>query len=125
MLGIREFAVYVYKPCSGVEGIRLFVFLFTAVIIFDWKRISKLRVIFVYAVGVLVMFAADVVRIYLILVLGFEIFKRYGYPTAYRIALEQFHSNFGWLFYTVVIVVLFKILYPFMIGWQDKKEAGK
>jgi exosortase/archaeosortase family protein len=123
MLGIREFAVYVYKPCSGVEGIRLFVFLFTAVIIFDWKRISKVRVLFVYTVGVVVMFVADVIRIYLILVLGFEIFKRYGYPTAYRIALEQFHSNFGWLFYTVVIVALFKVLYPFMIGWQEKNEG--
>jgi exosortase/archaeosortase family protein len=124
-LGVREFSVYVYKPCSGVEGIRLFLFLFTLVLIFDWKKVAKFRALLVAAVGTAVMFLADVFRIYAIMFLGYVIYKKMGHEAAYRIVLEQFHSHFGWFFYILVLLILFRLSYPFLIRFssQEKPEA--
>ena len=121
-LGVREFAVTIYKPCSGIEGIRLFIFLFTIVVITDWHRISKLRAILIYFIGSLIMFMADVVRVYFIVLLGYEVYKRWGHAMAYRIVLEHFHSNFGWVLYITVILLLFKIFYPFLIRLSSKEK---
>ncbi len=123
-IGVREFAVYILQPCSGAEGIRLFVFLFTALIIADWKRIRKGPMVLLYLTGITIMFFANVVRIYLILLLGYEVYKKFGHQLAYKIVLDYFHTNFGWIFYMVIFLIFMRLTYPFLTRTSQKEKQS-
>lgn len=114
-LYIREFSTSIGEPCSGVEGMSLFIILFTAMLIVDWKRIYQLRALLLYPVGIMMMYAANLARIYAIQFLGYQVSLKWGPDVAYKIVMDQFHSHFGWIFYTVLILVFFKLTYPFFI----------
>jgi exosortase/archaeosortase family protein len=114
-LYVREFSTSIGEPCSGVEGMSLFIILFTAMLIVDWKRIYKGKALLLYPIGVIMMSVANIVRIYAIELLGYQISLKFGPDVAHKIVMDQFHSHFGWIFYTILILIFFKIAYPFFI----------
>jgi len=104
-LAIQGFQVNIYKPCSGVEGMTLFLFVYIAYLMVDWHTVSKMRALFVGLLGILAMYLANVIRIYLIMALGFEVFQHMGMAAASTLVLRYFHGNVGWFLYGVVILI--------------------
>jgi len=113
-LHIKWFVTSIGRPCSGVEGMSLFLVLYTAVLVIDWKDLHKGIAFLLYPVGLLMMFISNIIRIYAIELLGWEVSRNFGADVGYKIVMDQFHSHFGWIFYTLVILVFFKIVYPYI-----------
>jgi exosortase/archaeosortase family protein len=113
-LNIRDFGVTIGGRCAGVEGMTLFTVLFFALLIIDWQKLSKWRALLLFPLGILRMYFANIFRIYLILVLGYEVSVRMGREAAYHLILEHFHSNIGWILYTALILLFFWLALPFL-----------
>jgi len=115
ILGIGDFALKISGRCSGVEGMSLFLIVMTAIVVIDWKRINKVRAFLLYPLGILMMYYANILRIYLITLLGYVIFQKWGPEVAYRIVIEHFHSHIGWILYVVLILFFIRYAYPFTL----------
>jgi exosortase/archaeosortase family protein len=70
---------------------------------------NKRKAIFLYIVGFGMMIAANIVRIFAILALAFLIFYWKGAKFGTDLAVNQFHSHFGWILYSVIIFLFVKL----------------
>ena len=104
-LSMGGFQVQIYEPCSGIEGITLFIFVYLAYLLVDWSVVRKVRALCIGLSGILIMYGANVLRIYLIMVLGFEVFERMGAAAAYTLVVRYFHGHVGWFLYGTVILL--------------------
>lgn len=109
----RELTARLMKPCSGMEGIFLFLFAFTLTWGFDKGRLSLRRRIAAYAAGVLFMFSLNVARI-----VAFFVFSVSVSHSALGRGPEQqiialFHSGVGLAFYLIGIVAFLWAVYRF------------
>lgn len=104
-----DFSVMIVKPCSGIEGITLFLLIYTLVVILNWKEMNKVKTILLYISGLAMMIFANIVRIYLILALAFIVHYWKGAKFGTDLAVNQFHSHFGWILYSVIIFLFVKL----------------
>ena len=107
-VGTSEYAAAIFRPCSGIEGISLFLLFFTIIAIIDWKKIDWKRLIVLYPVGIAFMFAINILRITFLVIAGNQISPEF--------ALGAFHSNFGW----ILFAIFFFIFMYFSYGWMKK-----
>lgn len=91
--------------CSGLNGVRLFELLFGVVLLLDWNRLKKLRVLLAYFVGLGVMMLANALRIALLVVVG-----NHGATDL----VARFHVDAGWPFFTVVSLVFLLTSYRWL-----------
>ncbi len=99
------------KPCSGLEGIFLFLFAFTIVWGFDKGRLSLQKRIAAYAGGVLFMFSLNIARI--VAFFAFSIgLSRTSLDRRPEVMLRAlFHSGVGLAFYLVGIAAFLYFVY--------------
>ncbi|MBW3011464.1 archaeosortase/exosortase family protein [Candidatus Woesearchaeota archaeon] len=107
-VGTSEHAVAIFKPCSGIEGISLFLLFFSIIAIIEWKTLNKKRLFILYPLGVLFMFLINIARITFLIIAGIEISPEF--------AMGGFHSNFGW----ILFAVFFFIFMYFSYNWMKK-----
>lgn len=105
-VGTPEHAVAIFKPCSGIEGISLFLLFFTIIAIIEWKTVNRKRLLLLYPLGVLLMFLINIIRITFLIIAGIEISPEF--------ALGGFHSNFGWILFAVFFFVFMYFSYDWM-----------
>ena len=94
VMGSGDFFVEVGAPCAGLEGIALTTGFVT---LYLWLFRETLRfphALILYPFGICVSFALNILRIAILLVIGFE-----GNP---EFAIGGFHSHAGWLMFTFV-----------------------
>ncbi|MBW3013798.1 exosortase/archaeosortase family protein, partial [Candidatus Woesearchaeota archaeon] len=103
-----EHAVAIFKPCSGIEGISLFLLFFSIIAIIEWKTLNKKRLFVLYPLGVLFMFLINIARITFLIIAGIEISPEF--------AMGGFPSNFGW----ILFAVFFFIFMYFSYNWMKK-----
>ncbi len=101
------------KPCSGLEGIFLFLFAFTLTWGFDQGRLSLKRRMAAYAAGVLFMFSLNVARI--VAFFAFSVtMSRSGLGRGPEQQLRAlFHSGVGVTFYLIGITLFLWAVYRF------------
>lgn len=112
-IGTTEFAVLVGPPCSGVEGFMLITVFLTLYLGLFWRDLRFPHVLALYPIGLFVSWCFNVLRISILMVIGFE-----GQP---ELAIGAFHSHAGWLSFTVLSILL--ILSSRAIPWF-RKEMG-
>jgi exosortase/archaeosortase family protein len=97
-----DFSVQIGAQCGGFEGMTLFLFLLASYVLLDWRffsRTNKLWLPFVATIPYL--FIVNVLRIAAILVYALLIGGEVDQNAARQAAVEMFHSNAGWVIYSL------------------------
>ena len=108
-IGIPRFVVKIARPCSGIEGMGLFLLLFTALVLIEHKRINKNKVLLLYTLGIFGAFCINVMRTFSLFVVGHFVSPEFS--------LGVFHSNVGWIAFTIYFLIFIYFSYP----WMKKK----
>jgi exosortase/archaeosortase family protein len=103
LLGAKNFTALIQNPCSGIEGLSLFLFLFLLIVIIDRKEISWPKAIVAGIIGLIGMFVVNIIRIYLLYLVGI-----FYDP---RAAVTYFHTNIGWFLFITYFVIYWLITY--------------
>jgi len=113
----ENFTILVYQPCSGLEGIFLFTFLLSIVILLDWKLFKGIHFIETYLIGFIFMYLANVLRISSLFVFGHIAHAPDASPllaSMQGMPVHIFHSFIGQIYYLLVFMVFAYILYAFV-----------
>ncbi|MBD3249185.1 hypothetical protein GF336_04010 [Candidatus Woesearchaeota archaeon] len=113
VVGIPSITAKIYAPCSGIEGMSLFILLFTVLGIVEYKKIDQKRFFIIFPIGLIGAFAVNILRTFAIFVMG--------HFTSAEFAIGAFHSNIGWIAFTLYFLILIYLTYP----WMQKKEDNK
>ena len=97
------------KPCSGIEGLALFLGLFMIAWLMDYKIIVKTKALIAIPLGLMGSFILNIFRVYILFLIGIFISPSF--------AVGFFHSNVGW----VLFVLYFLIFEYFVHDWLRKK----
>jgi exosortase/archaeosortase family protein len=97
-----EFSVQIGSWCGGFEGMTLFLFLLASFIVLDWRFFSRLDKLWLpFAATVPYLFGVNVLRIAAIFVYALLIGGEVDQDAARQAAVETFHSNAGWVIYSL------------------------
>jgi len=107
VLSLGNFSVAVGSPCSGLESLSMFIALFLMLVVYEQKNLDPKKAGIVFLVGLLGTYLLNVIRLSLLMVIGTR------YPA---FAAGQFHSQAGWVLFSIFILLL---LY-FGYGWMKK-----
>ncbi|GIU70303.1 MAG: hypothetical protein KatS3mg002_1539 [Candidatus Woesearchaeota archaeon] len=102
LLGINNFRAIVGKPCSGIDSFLLFTSLYALIFILDYKRLKKGLAIALFFVGALGMFLTNILRIFLLFIIG-----AYYDP---KFAVGLFHTNAGWILFIIYFFAYWSIV---------------
>jgi exosortase/archaeosortase family protein len=80
--------------------------LFTFFLVLDWKAINPKKAVFLYFFGTVVMFTVNIIRVYLVLLMGNIINPEF--------AMKGFHENIGWVLFTIVFIIFEYLTYSWM-----------
>lgn len=105
VLSLGTFSVIIGSPCSGVESLAMFSFLFLLILVYDWDILDKKKAAWLFPVGLAGMFLMSVLRIFLLMVVGTH------NP---ELAMSLFHTNLGWILFVVYFLVFFYFAYNYM-----------
>ncbi len=108
------FSAKIAAACSGLEGIFLFIFLFSLILIVDWGKYSLKKAFLIYCLGILFMFCLNALRVTIFFAAAILATKHWGQGQASQLFVWFFHANVGWIFYLIGIAVFFSILFRFM-----------
>lgn len=109
-LGMDDFHVYVWGPCSGIEGFGL---ISAFLSIYMWmfrKDLDFPKAFLLIPIGIALSWCLNVVRISTLLVIGARISP--------ELAIDTFHSHAGWLMFTILAAGLTGATSAF--GWFRK-----
>lgn len=106
VVGIPAITAQIYAACSGLEGMGLFIALFTVLTLTEYKILNLKRVFILLPIGILGAFAINILRTFLIYVMGHFI--------SVDFAVGTFHSNVGWIAFTLYFLVFTYYTFPWM-----------
>jgi len=115
VIGTDSFAAGIFAPCSGLEGIFLFILIFAVFLVLNWRNINKKRIAFVALAGCFLMYAANIFRIFALLLVGHFIDP--------ELARGMFHSYAGIAIYATIIPIIFLASYNWL--FSDKSLSFK
>ena len=110
----KAFVLQVYRPCSGMEGIFLFLFLLSAIFVIDWPLFKRSRIIEIYLIGIIYMFLVNVLRIASLYALGYFAWQpdASAFMQSLRATpIEIFHSVAGEIYDFIAFVFFALVLY--------------
>ncbi len=110
------FTVIVYKACSGIEGVFLFTFLLSLVLLMDWKLLKKLHLIETYLIGFIFMYGMNVLRITSLFLVGHYAYMPNASPlmaSMQGFPLHAFHSAVGQVYYFLAFMLFSSVMYLF------------
>lgn len=99
--------VTILLACSGIDGIKLFDYLFAFVVFLDWNRLRKGRALLAYFAGIAVIVFGNALRIISFVVLGNHGFAKY---------VARFHLSAGWIFFTLVFLAYLFLIYRHLLS---------
>ena len=105
-ISLGPFSAVIGYPCAGFEGMALFLIVLTFFSILNWKDINKKRVFIVGCFGTLIMYITNLLRIFILFLVGHFIDP--------EMAREAFHSFAGIVLYIIVIILIFLASYKWM-----------
>ena len=107
-----DFSINIGSWCSGLEGVSLLLFLLSLSVLLDWRLFSRMKHLWaVYLLTVPMVLFVNAIRI-AILFLYAELYARSEGRNAAIIAIMGgFHSNIGWVMYSIVYVIFLPLVY--------------
>ncbi len=109
--------VNIAKECSGIDGFLLFTSIFFIIMYLERNHIDKKRMLLSFIPGAFFFFFYNVLRIYLLMVVGIYISENF--------AIDLFHDNIGWILFLVYFVIYWHFASKFVYLKKDKKEKTK
>ncbi len=109
-LGVGNFIVGISQECSGIDSLLLFLSLYAALLVLDWKRMNKKRMLILLVPGIIGTIAYNLIRVYLIMLVGILINPKF--------AIDVFHTNVGW----VLFLGFFMLFWHFGSNWVYEKK---
>jgi len=100
-LRIENFKVLIGAPCSGIDSMLLFTTLYFLIFFLDYKKLNKKTMLLLFPIGLLGMFLFNVLRIFLLLLMGLYISPEF--------AVGLFHQNIGWLLFIIYFIIFYLI----------------
>lgn len=105
----EKFVVGVGPTCAGIESILLFTLLYVIFVVYRLKNVSFNKTAEYFVLGVFGAFALNVVRVFLIMVIGTQ------NP---EFAIASFHDNAEWILFVFYFIIYMYIILPHL----KKKE---
>ena len=124
----KYFVVEVYRTCSGLEGMSLFIFLLSIIFLLDWRIFRQVRILEIYLIGILYMFFINAVRIASVFSVGYHAWDpaASGFAKSLRGApIELFHSFVGHIYYLTAFAIFAAIMYRRCIKYLEKSKASQ
>lgn len=107
-----DFSVKIGSWCSGFEAMTLFIFLLSLFVLLDWNLFSKVRHLWaVYILTVPFVLVVNAMRIAGLFLYAEWYVWRYNRSDAMRATVAAFHSNIGWVIYSVAFAVFLPLVY--------------
>jgi len=103
---LQNFTVIIGPPCSGIESLSMFFGLWLLLFVYEQDRLNLFRSVVVLCIGLVGAYVLNIFRVALILIIGTQ------NPD---FAVGLFHSQVGWVLFSVFILVLLYFLYPWML----------
>jgi exosortase/archaeosortase family protein len=100
--------------CGGLGGVELFQVLFIIMIVLDWRALNRVRALAGYCCGLLMMLAANALRIALLVALG----NRFS-PDP----VVHYHVFAGWIFSALVFTVYLLMMYQWLLTRSHSGSA--
>ena len=94
ILGTPSFPVTITSVCSGIEGITLIVLFLTIYLWLFRKGLRFPQILWLFPLGILAVWLANVVRIVLLIVIGSSFSP--------DVAMQGFHAHAGWISFTLI-----------------------
>jgi exosortase/archaeosortase family protein len=107
--------VTIIMACSGINGLELFDYLFGFVVLLDWTRLRKGRVLLAYFLGLLAMLLGNALRLTTFVVLG-----NHGYGDM----VSRLHVSAGWIFFCATFLVYLSLTYGWMLNKTGVRTAN-
>lgn len=107
VLVLGDFGVEISKYCSGIESIALFTGFYIIVGLLDWQRLDHRKYVLLFLPGLMLVLACNVVRIYLLMLVGYYINP--------NLALQLFHTYAGMVFFIIATGIFWLISYKWML----------
>jgi len=107
-LSSQYFNIQVLQGCSGLEGIFLFLFLLSAIILFDWEFFKNIPFFETYFIGFIYMFLVNTLRIVTLFLIGHLAWMPGASPwmaSMRGLPLQVFHSVLGEIYYFIAFVI--------------------
>jgi exosortase/archaeosortase family protein len=105
VVGTDRYLVTIAHYCSGLNGISLFLLVFSMMVFRAGEKLRKARVLVVMALGVLFMAVMNALRIYVIILLGHFV----NAETAH-----SFHTYGGIAIYIIAIMLIYRETYAWI-----------
>jgi exosortase/archaeosortase family protein len=106
VVGTDRYSAEIWRACSGIQGMVTFLIAFTAMAALNWKVFDKKKVALAAVAGSLVMYAVNIARIYILILIG--------HFTNAEFALKLWHSQGSLVLYVVVLSLLLNWSYNWM-----------
>lgn len=107
-----DFSVQIGSWCSGFEGVALFTFLLSLFVLLDWPLFSKVRHLWaIYLLTVPFVLAVNALRIAGLFIYAVWNVREYGRTQAIWATIEAFHSNIGWVIYSLAFALFLPLVY--------------
>lgn len=111
---LSKFGINIAQYCSGIESIALFSALYALVGVLDWHRLNTRKFLLALPPALLVLFALNILRVYLLILAGYYINP--------HIAFSLFHTYAGMLFFTIYAIIFWAISYKWMLRVPIKRD---
>lgn len=102
LISLQNFKASIASACSGIEGIALFLLLFTVFVIYNRRSINWEKVLFIYIMGSIGVILVNVLRVSILFLIGENI--------SASLAAGFFHTNLGWIIYAIYFILLETII---------------
>lgn len=112
-LGMEDFYVYVWGPCSGIEGFALITIFLSIYLWMFREEMDFPRAFILLPIGIALSWCLNVVRISTLVFIGARVSP--------ELAVDTFHSHAGWLMFTILAVGVASATSAF--GWFRKVPA--
>ena len=99
--GTHVMNVRIADECSGVDGFLLFLSIFAIIMIIEWKRLDRKRMLITLGPALAGLFFYNILRIYLLMAVGIYIDPNF--------AVDLFHDNIGWILFLLYFIVYWNI----------------
>lgn len=116
LLKSPSLAIRVWAPCSGLEGMVFFGFVFALIVLMDWRRYSAAGMVGIALAGLAYMLMLNVLRVTLLFAAGVWAAARWGPERGRTILVWGFHANLGWILYLVGVVLFFAVVFRWRLG---------
>lgn len=120
----KHFSVIIFRTCNGLEGIFLFMFMLSVMLLLDWDLFKRRIISLLYEFGIVYMFLFNILRIASLYMVGYWAYNpdAWGWVHSLQgVSLYMFHSYLGWIYY----LVAFGIFCRMGVLYRHPEEAGK